>query len=252
MAHIDLSPANILEVGTAFQKSKTLLSAVSLELFSHLGDDAMTGAEIGQRLGLHPRAIYDFLDALVAMRFLERAGDGPSGRYSNSVEAAAFLDKKKPTYVGGLLEMCDSRLYRFWGDLTEGLTTGKPQSEVKVTGKSFFEELYSDPARLEQFMGAMVGLSAEPSQMLAEQFDFSRYRTVCDVGGATGQLCVALASRHPHLRCVSYDLPVVAPIAERTIRAAGLSNRVSVASGDFFAEPLPRADVITMGHILHD
>jgi hypothetical protein len=252
MAHVDLSPANIFEVGTAFQKSKTLLSAVSLELFSHLGDDAMTGAEIGQRLGLHPRAIYDFLDALVAMRFLEREGDGPSGRYSNSVEAAAFLDKKKPTYVGGLLEMCDSRLYGFWGDLTEGLTTGKPQSELKVTGKSFFEELYGDSARLEQFMGAMVGLSAEPSQMLAEQFDFSRYRTVCDVGGATGQLCVALASRHPHLRCVSYDLPVVAPIAERTIRVAGLSDRVSVASGDFFAEPLPRADVITMGHILHD
>jgi hypothetical protein len=252
MAHIDLSPANILEVGTAFQKSKTLLSAVSLELFSHLGDDAMTGAEIGQRLGLHPRAIYDFLDALVAMRFLEREGDGPSGRYSNSVEAAAFLDKKKPTYVGGLLEMCDSRLYRFWGDLTEGLTTGKPQSELKVTGKSFFEELYGDSARLEQFMGAMVGLSAEPSQMLAEQFDFSRYRTVCDVGGATGQLCLALASRHPHLRCISYDLPVVASIAEQTIRVAGLNDRVSVASGDFFAEPLPRADVITMGHILHD
>ena len=100
MAHIDLSPANILEVGTAFQKSKTLLSAVSLELFSHLGDDAMTGAEIGQRLGLHPRAIYDFLDALVALRFLEREGDGPSGRYRNSAEAAAFLDKKKPTYIG--------------------------------------------------------------------------------------------------------------------------------------------------------
>jgi len=252
MAHIDLSPANILEVGTAFQKSKTLLSAVSLDLFSHLGDDAMTGAEIGQRLGLHPRAIYDFLDALVALRFLEREGDGPSGRYRNSAEAAAFLDKKKPTYIGGLLEMCDSRLYSFWGDLTEGLTTGKPQSELKVTGKSFFEELYSDSARLEQFMGAMVGLSAEPSQMLAEQFDFSRYRTVCDVGGATGQLCLALASRHPHLRCISYDMPIVAPIAEETIRVAGLSDRVSVASGDFFAEPLPRADVITMGHILHD
>jgi O-methyltransferase domain/Dimerisation domain len=252
MAHAELSPANILDVGMAFQKSKTVLSAVNLDLFSHLGDDAMTGDEIGQRLGLHPRAIYDFLDALVALRFLEREGDGPSGRYSNSAEAAAFLDKKKPTYVGGLLEMCDARLYRFWGDLTEGLRTGKPQSELKVSGKSFFEELYSDSARLEQFMGAMVGLSAEPSQMLAEQFDFSRYQTVCDVGGATGQLCLALASRHPHLRCISYDLPVVAPIAEKTIGAADLSDRVSVASGDFFAEPLPRADVITMGHILHD
>jgi cyclopropane fatty-acyl-phospholipid synthase-like methyltransferase len=115
-----------------------------------------------------------------------------------------------------------------------------------------FEELYSDPARLEQFMGAMAGISAGNFNALAEKFDFSKYETVCDVGGATGQLCTILATHHPHLRCTSYDLPVVQPIAERAIAAAGMSDRVSAASGDFFAEPLPKADVITMGLILHD
>ena len=115
-----------------------------------------------------------------------------------------------------------------------------------------FEELYSDPARLEQFMHAMEGASPGNFQALAEKFDFSTYRTLCDVGGATGQLSAILATRYPHLRCTSFDLPVVAPIAERTIAAAGLAERVVTASGDFFVDPFPRAEVITMSLILHD
>jgi SAM-dependent methyltransferase len=232
--------------------SKTLLSAVELELFTHLASESLTGEELGARLGLHPRATYDFLDALVALRLLDRDGDGPEARYRNTPETAAFLDKRSPSYVGGILEMSNARLYRFWGDLTEALRTGRPQNEIKHTGTPFFEELYSDPDRLEQFMNAMAGISLGNFHALAEKVDFARYRTVCDVGGATGQLCTILAQRHPHLRCISYDLAVVAPIAERAVAAAGVADRVEVASGDFFADPLPRADVVTMGLILHD
>jgi predicted O-methyltransferase YrrM len=252
MTQAELDPSHILQVGMGFWPSKTLLSAVELELFTELGEEALEGAEIGDRLGLHPRGIYDFLDTLVALGFLERDGDGAEGRYRNTAATATFLDKRGPAYVGGILEMSNARLYPFWGDLTEALRTGKPQNEVKHTGKPMFDELYSDPARLEQFMRAMQGISLGNFQALAEKVDFSGYETVCDVGGATGQLSMILAERHPHLRCISYDLPVVAPIAEKTIAAAGLSDRVSVASGDFFAEPLPEADAITMGMILHD
>jgi hypothetical protein len=252
MSKVEPNPSHIMQIGMGFWASKTVLSAVELELFTQLGSEAMTGEEIGERLGLHPRAIYDFLDTLVALRLLERDGEGSDGRYRNTAETAAFLDKGSPTYVGGILEMCNARLYRFWGDLTEALQTGEPQNEIKQTGKPMFDELYSDPARLEQFMGAMQGVSLGNFHALAEKFDFSRYKTVCDVGGATGQLCTILAMRHPHLRFTSYDLPVVAPIAEKAIAAAGLTDRVATASGDFFADPLPRADVITMGLILHD
>jgi SAM-dependent methyltransferase len=252
MSQAELDPSHILQVGMGFWPSKTVLSAVELELFTHLGAESMTGAEIGERLGLHSRAVYDFLDTLVALRFLERDGDGTNGRYRNTAETAAFLDRGSPLYIGGILEMCNTRLYRFWGDLTEALQTGKPQNEIKQTGKPMFDELYSDPARLEQFMGAMEGISLGNFQVLAEKFDFSRYETVCDVGGATGQLCTILAQHHPHLRCTSYDLPVVAPIAEKAIEAAGVADRVTTASGDFFADPLPSADVVTMGLILHD
>src|SRR3954454_24768025 len=252
MAEAPPDPSHIMQVGMGFWPSKTVLSAVELELFTQLGSEAMTGEEIGERLDLQPRAIYDFLDTLVALRFLDRDGDGSDGRYRNTAETAAFLDKRSPAYVGGLLEMCNARLYRFWGDLTEALRTGQPQNEIKHTGKPMFDELYSDPARLEQFMNAMQGISTGNFHMLAEKVDCSKYKTVCDVGGATGQLSMILATHHPHLECTSYDLPVVAPIAERAIAAAGLSDRVTAASGDFFADPLPEADVITMGLVLHD
>jgi hypothetical protein len=249
---MDRDPSHIMQVGMGFWPSKAVLSAVELELFTQLGEESLTGEELRERLGLHPRAIPDFPDTLVALGLLERDGNGTDGRYRNTPDTAFFLDKTSPAYIGGILEMANARLYPFWGDLTEALQTGKPQNEVKHTGKAMFEELYSDPARLEQFMNAMAGISLGNFQALADRFDFSRYETVCDVGGATGQLCRILATRHPHLRCTSYDLPVVAPIAERAIAAAGLSDRVSVASGDFFADPLPEADVITMGLILHD
>jgi SAM-dependent methyltransferase len=252
MSQAELDPSHIMQVGMGFWPSKTVLSAVEMELFTHLGAEAMSGEEIGDRLRLHQRAIYDFLDALVALGFLDRDGDGSEARYRNTSETAAFLDKRSPAYVGGILEMCNARLYRFWGDLTEALQTGEPQNEIKHTGRPMFEELYSDPARLEQFVAAMQGISLGNFHALAETFDFSKYETVCDVGGATGQLCTILAERHPQLRCISYDLPVVAPIADKHIAASGLSDRVETASGDFFADPLPRADVITMGLILHD
>jgi hypothetical protein len=247
-----VDPAHIMQVGMGFMASKTLLSAVELEVFTRLGAGAMTAEELGEALALDARAIPDFPDALVALGLLDRDGEGASARYANTAETAMFLDKAKPPYIGGILEMANARLYPFWGDLTEGLRTGRPQNEIKHTGAPMFEELYSDPARLEQFMGAMAGISAGNFHALAEAFDFSRYETLCDVGGATGQLCRIVAARHPHLRCISYDLPPVVPIAEKAIAAAGLSDRVSAASGDFFADPLPQADVITMGLILHD
>lgn len=252
MVQAQLDPSHVMQVGMGFWPSKTLLSAVELELFTELGDDSMTADAIRGALGLHRRGTHDFLDALVALGFLERDGETGSGRYRNTAETAAFLDKRSPTYIGGILEMSNARLYRFWVDLTEALKTGEPQNEIKHTGRPLFEELYSDPARLEQFMEAMTGISLGNFHALAEKFDFSRYESVCDVGGATGQLCAVLAGHHPHLRLTTLDLPVVAPIAERAVAAAGLNDRISVASGDFFAEPLPKADVITMGLILHD
>src|SRR5258706_9263208 len=247
-----LSPARIMEVGMAFWPAKVLLSAAELDLFTKLGANSLTGLELQSALQLHPRANPDFFDTLVALRFLDRDGNGPEARYRNTKETALFLDRKSPQFIGGFLEMANARLYGFWGDLSEALRTGKPQNEIKRTGASMFAELYSKPERLEQFMDAMSGISAGNFQALADKFDFSRYKTLCDVGGATGQLSMLVAHKHPHLRCTSADLPPATLIAQRKIAAAGFADRVTAVSVDFFAEPLPKADVITMGMILHD
>jgi len=248
----ELNPSHIMQIGMGFFASKTLLSAVELGLFSELAKRPMTGAEIVTALGLDARAVPDFPDALVALKLLERVGDGADARYANSAESALFLDRDSPAYIGGILEMANARLYRFWADLTEALKTGKPQNETKHDGEPFFAKLYAVPERLEQFMNAMSGASAGNFRAFAEKFDFSRYKTLCDVGGATGQLSCMVAAANPHMRCTSFDLPNVEPIATRRIGQAGMSDRVTPVGGDFFVDPLPRADVITMGMILHD
>jgi predicted O-methyltransferase YrrM len=163
-----------------------------------------------------------------------------------------FLDAASPRYIGGILVMLNARLYKFWNDLPEALRTGRPQNEVKHGQKGMFEELYSDLPRLEQFMGAMTGISRINFEIFAQKFDFSKFTTLCDVGGATGLLSIEVAKRHPHLTCTSFDLPAVEPIAKKHIAAAGLEHRVRTATGDFFKDGLPKADLITMGMILHD
>ena len=245
-------PGAILQTAFGFWSSKVLLTAVEFDLFTALGDGRKTAAELGEALGLHPRGTFDFFDALVAMKFLDRDGDGPGGKYHNTPAGLLYLDKKSPRYVGGILVMLNTRLFKFWNALPEALRTGLPQNEVKQGQKSIFEVLYADVSKLEEFLGAMTGISRINFEALAGKFDFARYQTLCDIGGATGLLCIEAAKRHPHLQCISFDLPPVAPVAQKHIDAAGLAGRVRTAAGDFFQDPLPRADVITMGMILHD
>lgn len=248
----DVSPDYILQIGFGFWASKTLLSAVELGVFTRLSDGPKSGLELQAELGLHPRATYDFLDTLVALGLLERHGSGESGTYTNTAATSLFLVKTSPQYVGGILEMANTRLFRFWADLTPALKTGQPQNEIKMTGKSMFESLYADPARLEQFMDAMSGISLGNFAAFADKFDFANYQTLADIGGAAGQLSTIIAARHPHMRFRTCDLAAVQPIAERRVREQNLDGRVTAETIDFFADEFPQADIITMGMILHD
>lgn len=245
-------PGRLMQIGMGFWPAKTMLSAVELGVFTTLGDKSLTARELQDELGLHPRGVTDLLDTLVALNLLARDGEGAAAQYRNTGETAHFLDRNSSSYIGGFFEMANARLYRFWGDLTEALRTGQPQNEMKDGGEGMFEELYRDPERLEQFMNAMTGISLPNFEAFAEKFDFAPYTTMCDVGGATGQLSIFIARRHPHLTCRTCDLSPVEPIARKTIAAHGLAERVTASSVDIFNEPLPKADVITMGMILHD
>jgi O-methyltransferase domain/Dimerisation domain len=243
------TPDGIMQLGLGFWGSKTLLSAVELGLFTELAKEQPLDDEtLSERLMLHPRSARDFLDALVALGMLKRDGD----RYANTAETDLFLDRAKPSYVGGILEMANARLYPFWGSLTEALRTGQLQNEAKGGGDNFFAAIYADPARLKGFLEAMSGISLGPAMAIANKFPWERYETFVDVGAAQGGLPVQVALAHEHLSGGGFDLPPVGPVFEEYVDSHNLGDRLRFYPGDFFEDPLPAADVLVMGHVLHD
>jgi hypothetical protein len=245
----DVTPDRILQLGLGFWGPKTLLSAVELGVFTELAKGPADLATLTKRLGLHPRSARDFFDALVSLGMLERSGD----RYANTPETDFFLDRAKPSYAGGLLEMANARIYGFWGHLTEALRTGRQQNESKTDPSSSpFQALYADPARLRSFLQGMTGISLGAAKVIAQKFPWRDYKTFVDIGGAQGALPVQVCLAHSHLTGANFDLPVVGPIFDDYAASFGLSQRLRFLPGDFFKDPLPQADVLVMGHILHD
>ncbi|HWI01403.1 MAG TPA: methyltransferase [Propionibacteriaceae bacterium] len=241
------TPEAILRLGLGFWASKTLLTAVELGLFTTLANGSLTAKAVLTELDLQPRGGRDFLDALVSLGVLERTRD----EYANTTAADLFLDRNKPSYIGGILEMANGRLYKFWGSLTEALRTGQPQNEAKIGG-DFFSVVYQAPDLLKQFLHAMTGISMGAALAIAENFPWERHQTVVDVGSAEGCLPAQVALRHPHLTGGGFDLPPVGPIFDEYVQSLGLRDRLRFYPGDFFVDPLPSAEVLVMGHILHD
>ncbi len=243
----NVTPDGILQLGLGFWGSKTLLSAVELGLFEYLSRGPRSARRIAIDLKINARSVNDFLDALVALHMIDRVG----AEYVTTPETDTFLVPGKPTYVGGLLEMANTRLYPFWGSLTEALRTGKPQNEAKDGGNPF-EALYAEPDRLKQFLGAMTGLSLGPAQAMAKKFNWDYYTSFADIGCAQGGVGVQLASAHPHLNGWGFDLPAVKPVFEDYVSSFSLEQRLQFTGGDMFTDPWPPADVFILGHILHD
>jgi O-methyltransferase domain/Dimerisation domain len=241
-------PDQILQVGLGFMSSKTLLSAVEMELFTELARQPQDLESLKGRLGLHPRSAHDFLDALVALKLLERR----DGKYYNTPSTDFFLDKRKKSYIGGMLAMANNRLYPFWGHLTAALRTGLPQNEARDGSSNPFTALYADPARLKEFLQAMTGISHGSNMTIARNFPWSKYRSAVDVGTAQGDLISQVALANPHIEGTGFDLPEVGPVFEDYVNLQGLSQRVKFSPGSFFDDPVPKADVVMMGHILHD
>lgn len=243
-----VTPEAILQLGLGFWASKALLTAVELGLFTGLAEGPSDLATLTARHGLHGRGAADFLDALVALGMLERDA---AGLYANTPATALFLDSAKPSYLGGLLEMANRRLYPFWGRLTEALKTGQPQNEAREGGDPF-AALYADPQTLGVFLRAMSGGTRLTAGIIAARFPWADYRTFADIGCAQGALIAGVAGAHPHLSAIGFDLPPVGPVFERHMAEAGLADRARFQPGSFFKEPLPSAEVLVMGHILHD
>jgi hypothetical protein len=255
LTSVSPSPDSIMQIGMGFWASKILLTAVKFDLFSKLAiAKEMSAGEIRHTLDLKctDRHLFDFLDALTVFGFLQRNGILESASYSNSIHTNMFLDKKKPSYIGGILEMANGRLYNSWAKLDEALTTGLSQSGLSNGEEHHFDNVYQTPEKLKEFINAMSGINLGNFRAFAKKFDFSNYSTLTDAGGCGALLSILVAQQQPHIQCINFDLPAVEPIAVSNIADAGVSDRVRAASGDFFNDEIPAADVIVMANIMHD
>jgi predicted O-methyltransferase YrrM len=249
------SPSGILKVCTGFWASKVLMTASKFNLFTHLEIKPNQSAkEIKALLELEctDRNVYDFLDCLTALGFLKRDGLLDTANYSNTQDTAVFLDKAKPSYIGGLLEMQNNQGWEVWAKLDKGLKTGLIQHEVKEGDDSVFDLFYSDPEQFKNFVDGMTGVQMGNFMALAHKFDFSKYKTMLDVGGSAGMLSALIAKANSHIQCTSFDLPKLESIANQTIQKFQLEKQVTAMNGDFFKDKLPKSDIVTMGNILHD
>ncbi|WP_238014775.1 methyltransferase [Dactylosporangium sp. AC04546] len=246
-----LTPERFHQVLLAYCGSKTLMSAVEVDLFSVLAElGAATEEQLRRRLNLHPRFARHFLEALVALELLARDGE----QYRNTPLSEVFLDRNKPSYVGGFAEMTSETFYPAWGRLTKALHTGQAQAPQPPDDDVHLFRLDStrEPERVRRFMTAMDSHSTRMGEALAELIDWRRYRTFADLGGARGNLASVIAKAHSHLTGVCFDRRQSQPFFDEHIERLGLAERITFQAGDFFSSPLPEADVLVYGHVLHD
>jgi hypothetical protein len=242
-----MAPDDILEIAFAFRKSRALLSAVELGVFTVLAEGPLAEGALAARLGIHERGVRDFLDTLVSLDLLERDG---ASRYANAPTAAVYLDARRPYYLGGLLDYLNERMYPAWATLTQALRTGKPQAGVSAAGG--FSTFYSDGSAAEIFLKGMTGASLLVGRALAKTFSWNEHATFADIGTAQGCIAVEITRAHPHLRGIGFDLPSVERSFNDYVCGCGVHERVSFQAGDFFKDPLPSVDVLILGRVLHN
>ena len=247
MERTNVKPDRIFELGYAFRGARALMSAVELGVFTALAQSPRECDTLRRQLGLDNRGAQDFFDALVALGLLQR---DDNGRYTNSPEADLYLDRDKTSYIGGFVENLNAREYGMWGSLAQALRTGKPQTGFEA--KAHYEALYSDPKRLDFFVRGMTGWTLPVAKAIAAKFPWRDYKSVIDIGTAQGGLPVEIAQAHAHIKGGGFDLPPLKHKFDRYVADHDLAERLHFHAGDFFADPLPAADVLVMGRVLHN
>src|SRR5712692_9543575 len=240
-------PDRIVRLGLAFREAKALLSATELGVFTALAEGPLDPQALAERVGIDERGARDFFDALVALGMLERDG---GGRYANSPETDLYLDRRKPTYIGGELEHFNAYVYPHWNLLTPALQTGKPQSGARASGH--YSALYADQATLESLAKGMTGGTLPVAHALAAKFPWQDYKNFIDIGTAQGCLPAQIALAHPHITGGGFDLPPVKPLFDKYVQEHSLSHRLRFYAGDFLQDPMPSADVPVLGRVLHN
>lgn len=242
-------PALILDYIEAFRRSKVMFTAVELGIFDQLAKEPRTAAQLASELQLNPSATARLLDACVALQLLLRE----AGRYRNTPAASRYLVSSSPQTFSGYIRYSDQSLFRLWAHLDDAVREGTNRWQQTFGSKdALFDYYYRDPAATANFVRAMNGFGQLLSPRVVRAFDLSRFTHLADLGGATGHLAIAACEAYPRMTATVLDLPRVEPIAREHIAQSTVADRVSFVTADFFTDPLPSADLYSLGRILHD
>ncbi|HWB98946.1 MAG TPA: class I SAM-dependent methyltransferase [Bryobacteraceae bacterium] len=243
-------PAPVVDLIDAFRRSKTMFTAVSLGIFDHLAETPAGAEELAGRIGANPDALARLLDACVGLGFLRR----DAGIYYNQPVAATYLCRSSPHALTGYILYSDQVLYRLWTHLDDALREGTHRwhQAFGLDPATLFENFFRDDDAMRTFLRGMHGFGLLSSPKVVAAFDLSRFRCLADLGGATGHLAVAACERYSGLRGIVLDLPRVIEVARDYIQQSAARDRIDLVAGDFFADPLPSADLYSLGRILHD
>jgi acetylserotonin N-methyltransferase len=242
-------PAPVLELLEAFRCSKVMFAAVALGVFDRLAAGPAALPDLARDLGVNADALGRLLDACVGLRLLQRTDGG----YANTPAASAYLCKDSPRRLTGYLNYSNAVLWNLWAHLEDAVREGTHRwRQTYGLDGPIFSHFFRSEDDTREFLLGMHGQGQLSSPEVAAAFDLGRFHRLADLGGATGHLAISACRRYPNLRAVVLDLPAVVPLAREIVADSGVGDRIEVVPGDFFVDPLPEADLFSVGRILHD
>ncbi len=251
MAH-DITPPDpvvVLELLSAFRRSKIMFAGVSLGIFDALQAGPLSGEQLGQRLQCDTDAMQRLLESLVGVGLLVRQGHA----FANTPAAAQYLTSDSPHRMTGYVNYSNRVMWSMWGNLEDAVREGTHRwQQTYGWDGPIFSSFFKTGAAMREFLMGMHGFGMLTSPVIASAIDLSRFRHLVDLGGATGHLAIAACRRYSGIRATVFDLPAAVPLAREITAASDVSDRIEVVAGDFFEDPLPEGDLYSLGRILHD
>src|SRR5262245_27157900 len=242
-------PAPVLDLLEAFRRSKTMFAAVALGVFDALDDGPLSLNALANRLSANADALERLLDACVNLGLLSRGHEG----YANTPASSTYLCKSSPRRLTGYINFSNGPMWKLWTHLEDAVREGTHRwQQAYGWDGPIFSHFFKDDESKREFLMGMHGYGLISSPHVVAAFDLSRFKTIVDLGGATGHLVVAACERYPQLRGIVFDLPDAVPLARELVAQTSVANRIEIVAGDFFADALPPGDLYALGRILHD
>ena len=233
-----MNPNKIREFASSFQKSRILLSAFELDLFTNIDESGKTSNHLANTLHLNEFACERILNALVSLSFLTKQNQ----LFFNTAESFTFLSRKSPDYLGGLMHT--NHLWNTWSHLTQVVKTGISAHPTEINARGE-EWLFS-------FITAMHDRAVKQAPQQLANIDLWGINSLLDVGGGSGAFSMEFINRKPGIKATVFDLRKVIPITKQFIDKEGFSNKISTYTGDYTTDDLPVGfDLVFLSAIIH-